>query len=717
MDCSDIDPDTALRAIKKTRNTGNEHAFAVCSDGTTSEIVEGTERQVNIDVDCESGQAGIFHVHPNDVMHLSDQDMSVLEHDEIDMVCVGDTQGNMKCELDGEEYACVSDLKEKGGANLESAPHALYDDDGTEYELALLPKGSRCVDYKSVPSRSDYHDTDTVDRCARFSDSGRTEPYEVTFASRQSANLARDFAEEHTHSRDDRRSKTVVLQPDAPEDVVNHVVGMAADSREYETEQYGQVSLTDSEKDRIDFSETSVPHARSAKAIAVGKGVDDWLAYYDPSLTVDEHRDVYEAAKQDEQGMRTDPDQTQEAIKHAAKGHRRQQTEQCPHAEKHCTEHCDEDACEFIKERCGYTDDDISSHCETLAQHQPLESELDLESSGDVILWFHPKAEGCRCSSQAVQMDELAQNHSAQVVGVNTESEAHNERFADAYDLSFPIVSDTEHDLIERFDVPLNDDGRPERTTVFVRDGEEIDRVHGLFSAEDAGKRLESAECGCGHEVSEPPEILEKVEHPSVVTITGKRRSGKSSLAYHIGEELYQHDGVPPVTVNVPEATAEKLPDHWTHVSSIRNAPNNSVIVYDEAYRSIHSRTPHSDENLDLTEVVELSAQRGQTLLFVTQNSAILDKVAVGESDVMMIKKPGKLSMKFERTGVRDLSQEARERFDMLPDDADHREYVYVYGEDGETFMQNGEAPFYDDDISRSFACPFEPDEKRVNVE
>lgn len=59
---------------------------------------------------------------------------------------------------------------------------------------------------------------------------------------------------------------------------------------------YGQRRLTDYERLRIDFTETNVFHARSCKAIACGLDVDDWLAHYDPKLTVDEHHEVYERA-------------------------------------------------------------------------------------------------------------------------------------------------------------------------------------------------------------------------------------------------------------------------------------------------------------------------------------------------------------------------------------------------------------------------------------
>lgn len=60
-----------------------------------------------------------------------------------------------------------------------------------------------------------------------------------------------------------------------------------------EPESFGQRELTEMEKLRIDFTKTNVFHARSCKAIGRGLDVDDWLAYYDPRCTVDEHREIY----------------------------------------------------------------------------------------------------------------------------------------------------------------------------------------------------------------------------------------------------------------------------------------------------------------------------------------------------------------------------------------------------------------------------------------
>lgn len=128
----------------------------------------------------------------------------------------------------------------------------------------------------------------------------------VTFGRREIANQIRENPRIRgfLKSNDSRRSKTIELKEGTPSEVVQEVRGEAADSRKGEAEKFGQVALTESERERIDFTKTSIPEARSAKAIAQGKGVDDFTSYFDPELSVDEHREVFTGAVRDERGSR-----------------------------------------------------------------------------------------------------------------------------------------------------------------------------------------------------------------------------------------------------------------------------------------------------------------------------------------------------------------------------------------------------------------------------
>ena len=111
--------------------------------------------------------------------------------------------------------------------------------------------------------------------------------------------MADHFREEHSDAicpDDDARLKTVQFKSDAPQKVIREAERAAFQEAEEEGEKSGQVPLSDGENDRLDFSRDGVnlPKAQSMKAIALDKGVDDWLSYFDPELEVDEHCSIFE---------------------------------------------------------------------------------------------------------------------------------------------------------------------------------------------------------------------------------------------------------------------------------------------------------------------------------------------------------------------------------------------------------------------------------------
>ena len=200
----------------------------------------------------------------------------------------------------------------------------------------------------------------------------------IEFGSKAAADSVREQFESDLCPDDDKRLKTVRFVSDVPADVIERAEIQAADSLDDRSSGPGQTELTASERDRIDFSEgrASVPHARSVKGIAIDNGVDDWLAYYDPQLTVDEHRETMEDAAHDEQGKRMDAED--DAIKKAGRASRAAQSNECDHAHGHC-EHGDLEACEFLTDRCGYGEAEID---QILAEQGGDEGELSGKQAG-----------------------------------------------------------------------------------------------------------------------------------------------------------------------------------------------------------------------------------------------------------------------------------------------------------------------------------------------
>lgn len=103
---------------------------------------------------------------------------------------------------------------------------------------------------------------------------------------------------------DDERSTTVTVSGDALDEWLDDIGWIAYREDRLEGSKTGQAKLSPGERECIDFQKTNVPHAASCKAIAASNGVDDWLAYYDPSLSVDEHREIYSRGQAGETTLR-----------------------------------------------------------------------------------------------------------------------------------------------------------------------------------------------------------------------------------------------------------------------------------------------------------------------------------------------------------------------------------------------------------------------------
>jgi hypothetical protein len=127
-------------------------------------------------------------------------------------------------------------------------------------------------------------------------------PIRVTFGDRGDAGAFRDDHPAALAPGDDGRERTVRLRPTVRDAVREKAEALAARSREEhgeETARPGQERLTDAEREAIDFGRdgVNVPKARSIKAIFHDRGVSDWQAHADLTLTVDENRGLADDAR------------------------------------------------------------------------------------------------------------------------------------------------------------------------------------------------------------------------------------------------------------------------------------------------------------------------------------------------------------------------------------------------------------------------------------
>lgn len=90
--------------IEETVDTGREHGFVRCGDGSVSDVVSGGESKMSIgeavdECNLDDGPVDIVHTHPNGAKRLSDADRKVAALDDAGSVCVAVEGGEVVCEM------------------------------------------------------------------------------------------------------------------------------------------------------------------------------------------------------------------------------------------------------------------------------------------------------------------------------------------------------------------------------------------------------------------------------------------------------------------------------------------------------------------------------------------------------------------------------------------------------------------------------------------
>ena len=131
-----------------------------------------------------------------------------------------------------------------------------------------------------------------------------------------------------------------------------------------------------------------------------------------------------------------------------------------------------------------------------------------LRSLGDyrgqkVVLYFYPKDMTSGCTKQACSFGELYpqfREKGAVVLGVSKDSVESHKRFEEEHGLPFTLLSDTELNVIQSYDVlKIGKDGKPTksliRTTYLIDESGTIIKVFGNVKAsENAAQMLSTIE-------------------------------------------------------------------------------------------------------------------------------------------------------------------------------------------------------------------------------
>ena len=106
-----------------------------------------------------------------------------------------------------------------------------------------------------------------------------------------------------------------------------------------------------------------------------------------------------------------------------------------------------------------------------------------------------------------------------------------------------------------------------------------------------------------------------------------------------------------------------------------------------------------------MSQILNLSRQRNQTLIFVTQEARQVDRNIASSATVIVFKEMGMLQPEFERPELRKLVGQAQESFESVR--GDRRKWSFVYSPDADFVgpLENQLATFWKPGLSRLFVA------------
>jgi hypothetical protein len=175
--------------------------------------------------------------------------------------------------------------------------------------------------------------------------------------------------------------------------------------------------------------------------------------------------------------------------------------------------------------------------------------------------------------------------------------------------------------------------------------------------------------------IMSPPEkttILKAFPFPGTILLMGAKRKGKSALAHAVAEKFHNARNILAV-LHLPSGISLKLrqdiqrllPSWMKVVTSMNDWPKRSIVIYDEAAQTAHARRSQSGDAVELENLIGISGQREQMIIFIAHHSRKVDVNVFRDIDRVGWKQPSYAYWIFERNEFTDFVLKA---FDFFKD-------------------------------------------------
>jgi len=189
----------------------------------------------------------------------------------------------------------------------------------------------------------------------------------------------------------------------------------------------------------------------------------------------------------------------------------------------------------------------------------------------------------------------------------------------------------------------------------------------------------------------------QRVENDSLIMLVfGKRGSGKSSLGFRLLENVYGKTKRECFVLGV----GNKLLPKWiSSIDDVQTAPNGSIILVDEGAISFGARNSMKVKNKELTSLLAIARHKSLTLIFITQNTGLIDRNVLKLADTLFIKEGSLLQLQMERPEIKKFYEKAKKHFDKLEN---KEKFSYILDSDFEGIVEHTLPSFWSDSLSKN---------------
>lgn len=183
-----------------------------------------------------------------------------------------------------------------------------------------------------------------------------------------------------------------------------------------------------------------------------------------------------------------------------------------------------------------------------------------------------------------------------------------------------------------------------------------------------------------------------------IVAVAGRRGSGKSVFGFRLLENIHAKTKRPCFVLGVKQSI---IPEWIQSINSLEEVANRGLVLVDEGAVSFGSRNSMSAKNKKLGELLAVARHKDLTLVFVTQNTGMMDKNVLNLCDTLVFKEGSLLQEKMERSVMKDLYKSANESLkEVSPND--RKSYCYVVDGDFEGMLQVSLPSFWSSKVSKN---------------